>query len=103
MSDVRRRVGHLTSDTSCYSDVASWWWRAAHLLPLLLLAGCAGPGSKFARQAPNPVEVRAIISSALPAAVSDRAGWVADISGGFTKLGLPPTRENVCAVVAVIE
>ena len=70
---------------------------------LLLLAGCAGPGSRFARQAPHPVDVRAIIDSALPTAISDRAGWAADIAGGFTQLGLPPTRENACAVVAVIE
>jgi len=69
---------------------------------LLLLAGCAGPGSRFARQ-PHPVDVRAVIDSALPGAISDRAGWIADIAGGFNKLGLPPTRENACAVVAVIE
>jgi hypothetical protein len=49
------------------------------------------------------VDVRAVIDNALPAAISDRAGWAADIAGGFTKLGLPPTRENACAVVAVIE
>ena len=70
---------------------------------LLLLAACAGPGSRFAREGPHPVDVRAVIDSALPAAISDRAGWAADIAGGFTKLGVPPTRENACAVVAVIE
>ena len=70
---------------------------------LLLLAGCAGPGSRFARQAPHPVDVRAVIDSALPGAISDRAGWIADIAGGFNKLGVAPTRENACAVVAVIE
>jgi len=73
------------------------------LLSLLLLAGCAGPGSKLARRVPNPVEVRHVIDSTLPIGLRDRAGWTADIAGGFTKLGLPPTRENVCAVVAVIE
>jgi len=49
------------------------------------------------------VNVRAVIDSALPAAVTDRAGWIADIAGSFTKLGVSPTRENACAVVAVIE
>jgi len=68
---------------------------------LLLLVGCAGP--RLARETLHPVNVRAVIDSALPVAVSDRAGWTADIAGGFTKLGLPPTRENACAVVAVIE
>ncbi len=75
----------------------------ASLLFLSLLAGCAGPGSRFAREAGHPVDVRAVIDSALPTAVSDRAGWVADIAGAFDKLGLPPTRENACAVAAVIQ
>jgi hypothetical protein len=35
--------------------------------------------------------------------VSDRGGWSADIAGAFIKLGLPPTREDACAVVAVIQ
>ena len=68
----------------------------------LLLVSCAGPGSRFARVA-HPVDVHAIIDSALPGSISDRAGWIADIAGGFIKLRLPPTRENACAVVAVIE
>ena len=49
------------------------------------------------------MDVRAVIDSALPAAISDRAGWTADIAGSFTKLGLAPTRENACAVAAVIQ
>lgn len=81
------------------SSQRRWHWIL--LLPLLLLASCAGP--KLARNAPNPVQVRAVIRAALPIGIPDRAGWTADIAGGFTKLGLPPTRENVCAVVAVIE
>jgi hypothetical protein len=76
---------------------------AASSLSVFLLVSCAGPGSRFAREAPHPVDVRAVIDSALPAAISDRAGWTADIAAGFTNLGLPPTRENACAVVAVIE
>jgi len=69
---------------------------------MTLLLGCAGPGSRLARQA-HQVNVRAVIDSTLPAPISDRAGWTADIASAFTKLGLPPTRENACAVVAVIE
>jgi hypothetical protein len=81
----------------------SWRRLATSSLSVLLLASCAGPGSRFARQVPHPVDVRAVIDSALPSAVSDRAGWTADIAMSFIKLGLPPTRENACAVVAVIE
>ena len=74
----------------------------AALVSLLLLAGCVGPGSRFARRAPNPSDVRAVVGSALPA-VSDRAGWTDDIADAFIRLDLPPTRENACAVAAVIE
>ena len=74
-------------------------WVGVPLVFLLLLASCAGP--RF-RQAPNPADVRAVIDGALPA-VSDRTAWTADIADAFAELGLPPTRENACAVVAVIE
>jgi uncharacterized protein DUF1615 len=74
-------------------------WVGVPLVFLLLLASCAGPRS---RQAPHPADVRAVIDGALPA-VSDRTAWTADIADAFVKLGLPPTRENACAVVAVIE
>jgi hypothetical protein len=43
-----------------------------------------------------------VIDRALPREVADRAGWSRDLSADFTALGLPATRENVCAVVAVI-
>ena len=80
------------------------WRRCRFAAPFLflLLTSCA-PGSRFARVGPHPVDVRAVIDSALPVGISDRAGWIADIAGSFTKLGLPPTRENACAVVAVIQ
>ena len=72
-------------------------------LAVVLLMSCAGPGSRFGRQTSHPGDVRAVIDRALPGAVSDRAGWIADIAMSFSKLGLPPTRENACAVAAVIE
>lgn len=69
-------------------------------LTVVVLLSCAGPGS---RQTSHPADVRAVIDRALPGAVSDRAGWIADIAMSFSKLGLPPTRENACAVAAVIQ
>jgi len=81
--------------------MTAWRPLAASCL-LLLLTSCA-PGPRFARVGRHPVDVRAVIDSALPVAVPDRAGWIADIAGSFTRLGLPPTRENACAVAAVIE
>lgn len=44
-----------------------------------------------------------MIKRAIPNSASDRAGWADDIYTGFTSQGIEPTRENVCAVVAVIE
>ena len=46
---------------------------------------------------------REIIDRALPRSVADRSGWTLDLYADFTALALPPTRNNVCAVVAVIE
>jgi hypothetical protein len=51
----------------------------------------------------NALPPRVLIERALPRGVSDRAGWVADIYGGFTALGIEPSPEQVCAVVAVTE
>src|SRR5277367_4576446 len=70
---------------------------------LLLLASCAlerppTPGSSL-----SPEQARGLIDESIPKGVSDRAGWVGDIYAGFTAQDLAPTRESVCAVVAVIE
>jgi len=66
-----------------------------------LVASCAsertsGPGISEA-------DAHAIIEQALPATVSDKPGWADDIYGAFTIQQIEPTKENVCAVVAVIE
>ncbi|HEV7612585.1 MAG TPA: DUF1615 domain-containing protein [Steroidobacteraceae bacterium] len=39
----------------------------------------------------------------MPRAAADRPGWVADMYGAFAVLGIQPSHENICAVVAVIE
>jgi hypothetical protein len=43
-----------------------------------------------------------MIEKSLPRTASDRSGWAADMYASFTVLGIAPTHENVCAVVAVI-
>jgi hypothetical protein len=50
--------------------------------------------------APGPPG-RALIEHAIPRGVPDRAGWSKDMDAAFAALGLTPTSENVCAVVAV--
>jgi hypothetical protein len=67
-----------------------------------LLAGCVGE-SPTTRPAADAAQARDLIASSLPPTLADRAGWTADIDAGFTVLAIDPTRENVCAVLAVIE
>jgi hypothetical protein len=64
----------------------------------LALAGCAGrPLSPPMR----PAAARARIAALLPASVSDRAGWAADVQAAFAALGIAPETSNICAVIAV--
>jgi hypothetical protein len=68
-----------------------------------LLTGCAEQRQVIAPILVRPVPERVVIDRALPHSVTDRGGWTADIYAAFTVLAIEPTRENVCAVVAVIE
>lgn len=65
------------------------------------LAGCAG-GPPTSPQY-SAADARAIIDESLPRGLSDRSGWLNDIYAAFTVLTVQPSRENVCAVVAVIQ
>ena len=65
---------------------------------IALLAACSpGPAP------PKPEEVRARLVRLLPARVPDRAGWAADIQTAFAALEIAPSRENLCATLAVVE
>jgi len=66
-----------------------------------LSAGCARDILP-SEPAVSAQDARALIDEALPAKLADRSGWGADIYAGFTALTVAPTRDNVCAVVAVI-
>jgi Protein of unknown function (DUF1615) len=67
----------------------------------VLLTGCAGQPPSSSPSAPSPLEGRALINQLLPGNVADRAGWVGDIYAAFTALSIDPSREKVCAVIAV--
>ncbi len=69
---------------------------------LLLLAGCAGQ-QPAATPPLNSTDARALIEQSLPRSVADRNGWSNDIYKAFSVLTVTPDRENICAVVAVIE
>lgn len=65
---------------------------------LLWLAACSSPEGP-----PPPAEVRAHVLRLLPARVADRPGWAADVQRAFDALQLPPSTQNLCAVLAVAE
>jgi Protein of unknown function (DUF1615) len=68
-----------------------------------LLAGCANEPPAPKPAAINAGDARANIERSLPLTLSDRAGWAADLQAAFTVLDINATRENTCAVAAVIE
>ena len=69
---------------------------------LVWIAGCVSTPAP-APPSVSPDQARAIIGAAVPPAVQDRAGWVDDIYMAFALQSIDPTRENICAAVAVIE
>lgn len=71
-------------------------------LATLLLGACAGD-QPTATPPLKPADAKTAIEQSLPRNVSDRVGWTADMYSAFSVLTIAPTRENVCAVVAVIE
>jgi hypothetical protein len=46
---------------------------------------------------------RALVNQRLPAGVKDRNGWATDIFTALSALQIPPSAENICAALAVIE
>lgn len=64
-----------------------------------VLAGCAGQRPA----ASDAGESRALIERSIPDGVADRSGWADDIHAAFSALNIHPTRENVCAVIAVTQ
>ena len=79
---------------------------SAALAALLMLAsslsGCV-PERRAETPVAKPAQARALIDASLPSMLADRAGWAADLLSGFNALGIEPSRDTVCAVVAVIE
>jgi hypothetical protein len=66
------------------------------------LASCATPQRPRAPQRPAS-DVRAQLTQLLPKTLADREGWAADIQSAFETLDVPPSTENLCAVLAVTE
>jgi hypothetical protein len=68
-----------------------------------LVGACAVQQPRTERIELSPQQIRARVVRALPASVSDRAGWAGDIQVSFTALGIEPSDDNICSVVAVTE
>jgi hypothetical protein len=67
----------------------------------LILSGCVGE-----QRSPPPLmaaDAKAQIQQSLPRYVRDQAGWTTDIYAAFSALTVAPSRENICASIAVIE
>ena len=65
-----------------------------------LVASCAS--ERTSGPVTSEADAHTIIELALPATVSDKTGWADDIYAAFKTQHIEPTKENVCAVVAVI-
>ena len=76
-------------------------WASAAAIGMGVLVGCASADHRPAVAPRDPDAVRAEIGTLLPANVSHRTGWAVDIYAAFDALKLDPTRENICAVLAV--
>ena len=71
------------------------------VLVVALLASCATPDEPS-----RPISAeqgRAVVARLLPDHVQDRKGWAVDIYAAFAVLDLPPTADNVCAVIAITD
>jgi hypothetical protein len=79
--------------------------RCLLLTAAALFAGCASnePVRVPPTRTVSASEARALVERVLPATVSDRKGWAIDIYAPMAALDLPPTADNVCAVIAVTE
>ncbi|MET0533923.1 MAG: DUF1615 domain-containing protein [Steroidobacter sp.] len=66
-----------------------------------LLSACSS--SRVSEPPVDPDVVRAEISQRLPQGAKNREGWAIDIFAAFEALSIKPTKQNICAVVAVTE
>ena len=72
--------------------------RGILLLLALALAGCAAQRPQM-----TAAEARALVTSYMPASLSDKEGWAADIYTPMAVLEVPVTPDNICAILSVTE
>ena len=74
---------------------------AALAATVTLIAACSSETP--VKRERTPEDVRTTLRRLIPASVQDRAGWAADIQAAYQVLGVPPSNDNLCASLAVIE
>jgi hypothetical protein len=74
---------------------------AAMAVLLAILAGCATAPEAPRAPALTAEQARARIAQRLPPRLADSRGWADDIHAAMAALGIAPTAENICAIVAV--
>lgn len=74
--------------------------KLAALVLSTLVASCASERANGPKV--SEADAHALIEQSIPATVSDKTGWADDIYAAFNAQQIEPTKENVCAVVAVI-
>ena len=76
--------------------------RLSTIALLALLAGCASQEPSIPGYRPlSAAEGRALTARLLPDSVKDRTGWATDFYAALAALEIPPTVDNICAVIAV--
>ena len=71
------------------------------LLVVALLASCGAPGPKTPTL--TAAEGRALVARYIPARISDREGWAADVYSAFASQRIEPSPANICAALAILE
>ena len=80
------------------------WLSGMLIAAVSALAGCAFESPRGPDHRPmTAAEGRAFVAQLLPPNVADRTGWATDIYAAIAALEIPPTAENICAVVAVTD
>ena len=68
------------------------------------LAACASVEVPTPGYAPiTAAEGRARVARLLPDGIADRNGWATDIYAAIAALDIPPTPQNICAIIAVTQ
>jgi hypothetical protein len=79
-----------------------WIGRGVVGTAVVLMVACAGE-DPYRMPPRSPEAIRADIANRIPNTVGNRAAWASDIHSAFVAMNIAPTKQNICAVLAVTE